>query len=44
MAHALSGADLVEPSLRRALAAREPSRTAQPATTLTERELQVLTG
>ncbi len=44
VAHALSGADLVEPSLRRALAAREPSRTAQPATTLTERELQVLTG
>jgi DNA-binding NarL/FixJ family response regulator len=42
--HALQGADLVEPSLRRALLSREPSRTAPPAATLTERELQVLTG
>jgi len=44
VAHALDGADLVEPSLRRALAAREPSRTTPPGCQLTERELQVLTG
>ena len=42
--HALQGEDLVEPSLRRALLTREPSRSAPPAATLTERELQVLTG
>jgi DNA-binding NarL/FixJ family response regulator len=45
VAHALQGADLVEPSLRRALTTREPVRGgAVPAATLTERELQVLTG
>ena len=44
VAHALQGADLVEPSLRRALASREPSRNAPAVTALTERELQVLTG
>lgn len=44
VAHALAGADLVEPSLRRALAGRESVRTAPPRTQLTERELQVLTG
>ena len=44
VAHALEGADLVEPSLRRALAAREPSRNSPAVTALTERELQVLTG
>ncbi len=44
VAHALDGADLVEPSLRRALLQREPSRSAPPAAALTERELQVLTG
>jgi DNA-binding NarL/FixJ family response regulator len=44
VAHALDGDDLVEPSLRRALLSREPSRSAPPAATLTERELQVLTG
>ncbi len=43
VAHALDGADLVEPSLRRALASREPSRSPAVAA-LTERELQVLTG
>ena len=41
---ALLGNDLVEPSLRRALSGRESLRNAPPATTLTERELQVLTG
>ena len=44
VAHALGGLDLVEPSLRRALLTREPARSAAPVTTLTERELQVLTG
>ena len=44
VAHALGGADLVEPSLRRALAGREPTRSGPPVTALTERELQVLTG
>ncbi len=44
VAHALDGMDLVEPSLRRALVSREPSRTGPPQATLTERELQVLTG
>ena len=44
VAHALDGIDLVEPSLRRALSVREPSRNAPPQTQLTERELQVLTG
>jgi len=44
VAHALEGVDLVEPSLRRALLTREPQRGAAPTTTLTERELQVLTG
>ncbi len=45
VAHALDGADLVEPSLRRALAGQNgASRTAPPGGQLTERELQVLTG
>ena len=44
VARALSGVDLVEPSLRRALQTREPARSAPPPATLTERELQVLTG
>ena len=44
VAHALAGADLVEPSLRRALAVRENVRTTPPGGQLTERELQVLTG
>ena len=44
MAHALDGADLVEPSLRRALAIRETARATPPGGQLTERELQVLTG
>ncbi len=44
VARALEGGDLVEPSLRRALAAREPSRTAPPVAALTQRELQVLVG
>ncbi len=44
VAHALDGADLVEPSLRRALAGRESSRGTPPGGALTERELQVLTG
>ena len=38
------GEDLVEPSLRRALATREAVRTTPPGGQLTERELQVLTG
>ena len=42
VAHALDGADLVEPSLRRALATREANGV--PTVQLTERELQVLTG
>jgi len=41
VAHALAGQDLVEPSLRRALADHEP---ASSAPSLTERELQVLRG
>ena len=44
VAHALEGVDLVEPSLRRALATRESTRTAPTGGRLTERELQVLTG
>ena len=44
VAHALDGADLVEPSLRRALSTREPARVVPTASVLTERELQVLTG
>jgi DNA-binding NarL/FixJ family response regulator len=44
VAHALDGIDLVEPSLRRALVSREPARSGPPQATLTERELQVLTG
>jgi DNA-binding NarL/FixJ family response regulator len=44
VAHALDGADLVEPSLRRALTGRDTGRTVAPGATLTERELQVLTG
>lgn len=43
VAHALAGRDLVEPSLRRALNERSHSRE-DKAATLTERELQVLTG
>ncbi|HVE99400.1 MAG TPA: response regulator transcription factor [Mycobacteriales bacterium] len=41
--HALAGADLVEPSLRRAYADRA-SRAAENRVPLTERELQVLRG
>lgn len=44
VAHALSGVDLVEPTLRRALAQREATRQSPPGAQLTERELQVLTG
>ncbi|MCW2599141.1 MAG: putative Two-component system response regulator [Frankiales bacterium] len=44
VAHALDGMDLVEPSLRRALVSREPTRSGPPQAQLTERELQVLTG
>jgi DNA-binding NarL/FixJ family response regulator len=44
VAHALDGIDLVEPSLRRALVSREPTRSGPPHAQLTERELQVLTG
>ena len=44
VAHALDGIDLVEPTLRRALASRETVRTGPPQAQLTERELQVLTG
>jgi DNA-binding NarL/FixJ family response regulator len=44
VAHALDGADLVEPSLRRAMTGRETGRTVPPGAQLTERELQVLTG
>ena len=44
VAHALQGEDLVEPSLRRALAGQQPVRSVPPGTQLTERELQVLTG
>ena len=43
VATALSGGDLVEPSLRRALTGREASRTTG-SSALTERELQVLRG
>lgn len=44
VANALDGADLVEPSLRRAMAGREAGRSVPAGATLTERELQVLTG
>ena len=44
VAHALDGEDLVEPSLRRALAGREAARVAPSGGQLTQRELQVLTG
>ena len=44
VAHALDGIDLVEPTLRRALASRENVRSTPPQAQLTERELQVLTG
>jgi len=43
VAHALSGGDLVEPSVRRAVD-RDGARAALKAVTLTERELQVLRG
>ena len=43
VATALSGGDLVEPSLRRALTGREATKTAGNGA-LTERELQVLRG
>ena len=42
VAHALSGRDLVEPSLRRALVEREASGRSSSQAQLTERELQVL--
>jgi DNA-binding NarL/FixJ family response regulator len=44
VAHALDGADLVEPSLRRAMSGRDAGRSGPPNAQLTERELQVLTG
>ncbi len=44
VAHALQGIDLVEPSLRRALAGSQRTRNAPTGVQLTERELQVLTG
>ena len=44
VAHALDGMDRVEPSVRRALVSREPVRSGPPQVSLTERELQVLTG
>jgi DNA-binding NarL/FixJ family response regulator len=44
VAHALDGVDLVEPSLRRAMTGREAGRSVPTGATLTERELQVLTG
>jgi DNA-binding NarL/FixJ family response regulator len=45
VAHALDGEDLVGASMRRAMTERVGSgRVADPALTLTERELQVLTG
>jgi DNA-binding NarL/FixJ family response regulator len=44
VASALAGVDLVAPSLRRALSGREALRSGPPAASLTERELQVLTG
>jgi len=44
VASALAGLDLVEPSLRRALAGRDTGRNTAPVAALTERELQVLTG
>jgi len=44
VAHALDGIDLVEPTLRRALASRDSVRNAPAQAQLTERELQVLTG
>ena len=44
VAHALDGIDLVEPTLRRALASRDSVRSTPPQAQLTERELQVLTG
>ena len=43
VAHALAGMDLVEPSVRRALVSRD-GKPMSDAPTLTERELQVLTG
>jgi DNA-binding NarL/FixJ family response regulator len=44
VASALEGADLVEPSLRRAMEGRDAVRSGPPAAQLTERELQVLMG
>jgi DNA-binding NarL/FixJ family response regulator len=45
VAHALAGQDLVAPSLRRAMTERiAAARHTDPATNLTERELQVLRG
>jgi DNA-binding NarL/FixJ family response regulator len=44
VAHALDGADLVEPSLRRAMATRDSAKTGPAQAQLTERELQVLRG
>jgi DNA-binding NarL/FixJ family response regulator len=45
VASALAGRDLMAPSLRRAMAERAAStRTMDPSSTLTERELQVLRG
>jgi DNA-binding NarL/FixJ family response regulator len=44
VAHALDGMDLVEPSVRRAMASREAMKTGPAQAQLTERELQVLRG
>ncbi len=44
VAHALDGMDLVEPTLRRALSSRAAVRSSPQVPSLTERELQVLTG
>jgi DNA-binding NarL/FixJ family response regulator len=44
VAHALDGADLVEPSLRRAMTSRDTAKTGPAQAQLTERELQVLRG
>lgn len=44
VANALAGSDLLEPTMRRALTDHAGARPVGPASTLTERELQVLRG
>ena len=44
VAHALDGMDLVEPSVRRAMASRDAAKSGPAQAQLTERELQVLRG